>query len=66
VRFVILKVYDILGREVAVLVNEEQPAGVYEVEFNPVSGNMYAASGVYFYQLRTHEFVSTKKMIFLK
>ncbi len=46
-RKVTLKVYDILGREVITLVNEEKPAGTYEVEFN---GSKYA-SGVYFYQL---------------
>ncbi len=59
---VTLKVYDILGNEVATLVNEEKPAGTYEVEFN-ASG---LPSGVYFYQLKTGSFVETKKMLLLK
>jgi hypothetical protein len=57
-----LKVYDILGREVATLVNKQQQPGNYEVEFN--ASNF--ASGVYFYQLRAGNFISTKKMILLK
>ena len=57
-----LKVYDILGREVTTLVNEEKPAGIYEVRFN--AGSL--ASGVYFYQLRAGSFIQTKKMILLK
>lgn len=61
--FVTLKVYDILGREVATLVNEEKPAGEYEVEF---SAKGESASGVYFYQLKAGEFSQTKKMILLK
>ncbi len=46
-----LKVYDLLGREVATLVNEEKPAGEYEVEFNGVN----LPSGIYFYQLKAGE-----------
>ena len=57
-----LKVYDVLGNEVATLVNEEKPAGTYEIEFK-VSG---LASGIYFYQLKANEFVATKKMILLR
>ena len=60
--FVTLKVYDILGREIATLVNEEKPAGSYEVQF---SGNGLT-SGIYFYQLKTSTFVETKKMILVK
>jgi len=59
---VTLKVYDILGREVATLVNEEKPAGEYEVEFNGSA----LTSGIYFYQLKAGEFSETKKMILLK
>ncbi|MCW8811205.1 MAG: YCF48-related protein [Ignavibacteriaceae bacterium] len=59
---VTLKVYDILGREVATLVNEEKPAGQYEVEFN--SPNL--PSGIYFYQLKVGLFVETKKMVLIK
>ena len=60
--FVNLKVYDLLGREVAVLVNNYQKAGYYNVEFNGLNYN----SGVYFYRLTTEKFVSTKKMILSK
>jgi hypothetical protein len=60
--FVTLKVYDILGREVATLVNEEKPAGEYEVEFDGST----LTSGIYFYQLKAGEFIQTKKMILLK
>jgi flagellar hook assembly protein FlgD len=69
---VTLKVYDILGNEVATLVNEEKQPGVYEVEFNAssLSGSVSAkggyASGVYFYQLKAGEFTSIKKMILLR
>ena len=61
-QFVTLKVYDVLGNEVAVLVNEEKPAGSYEVKFN---GN-HLASGIYFYRLTTGSFIQTRKMILLK
>jgi hypothetical protein len=57
-----LKVYDLLGNEVISLVNEEKPAGVYQVEFNPVN----LSSGVYFYRLQTSEFTQTKKMMYQK
>jgi hypothetical protein len=60
--FVQLKVFDPFGKEVAVLVNESKEAGNYEVEFN--AGNL--ASGIYFYQLRTINFISTKKMLVVK
>jgi photosystem II stability/assembly factor-like uncharacterized protein len=62
VGFVTLKVYDVLGREVATLVNEEKDAGVYEVEFD--GGEL--SSGIYCYQLRAGESISTRKMILLK
>ncbi len=58
----LLKVYDVLGNEIATLVNEEKPAGSYEVEFNASS----LPSGVYFYQLQAGNFVETKKMVLLK
>ena len=64
--FVSLKVYDILGREVATLVNEEKPAGSYEVEFNPASSIKNPASGIYFYQLQAGNYSETKKMILLR
>ena len=62
-----LKVYDVLGNEVATLVNEEKPAGKYEVEFNSHSGSVRnLTSGIYFYKLQAGNFVQTKKMILLK
>ena len=57
-----LKVYDILGREVATLVNEYKQAGKYETEFNAA----ILPSGVYFYQLKAGEYTSVKKMLLLK
>jgi len=57
-----IKVYDILGSEVALLTNEYKTAGTYTVNFN---GSNYA-SGVYFYQLRAGNFIETKKMILIK
>jgi len=64
---VVLKVYDVLGDEIATLVNEEKPAGSYEVEFNGRDLiNQTLPSGIYFYQLRAGSFVQTKKMLLLK
>ena len=57
-----LKVYDILGNEVVTLVNEEKPAGSYEVEFSGEN----LTSGVYFYKLQAGSYVETKKMVLLK
>jgi hypothetical protein len=63
---VTLRIYDVLGNEIASLVNEDKPAGDYEVEFNPSSVNHHPSSGVYFYQLRVGGFVETKRMTYLK
>ena len=60
-----LKVFDVLGNEIATLVNEKQSSGNYEVEFNS-SSNIKTASGVYFYQLKVSNFIKTKKMILIK
>ena len=57
-----VKIYDVLGSEITTLVNEYKPAGRYEAEF--IATNL--PSGVYFYQLRVGEFVSTRKMMLLK
>lgn len=59
---VTLKVYDILGRLVSTLVNEQKSPGSYKVVFNAVN----LPSGIYFYKLSAGDFVDTKKMIFLK
>ena len=59
---VTLKIYDILGSEVAILVNEKQDAGYKEIKFN---ANRYA-SGMYIYRLTADKYVSTKKMLLLK
>jgi hypothetical protein len=59
---VILKVYDLLGREVAVLVNEAKQPSNYEVKFDGTN----LPSGVYFYQLTAGDFVQTKKMVLLR
>ncbi len=56
------KVFDVLGREVATLVNEEKQPGVYETEFD----GSQLSSGIYFYKLQTENYSSIKKMIYLK
>jgi C1A family cysteine protease len=61
-QFVTLKVYGVLGNEIATLVNEEKPAGTYEVEFNA----NHLSAGVYYYTIATDNFIQTKKMILLK
>ena len=57
-----LKVFDVLGNEVASLVNETQQPGTYEVEFNADK----LSSGVYYYQLQAGDFVENKKMVLLQ
>lgn len=59
---VTLKVYDVLGSEVATLVSEYKNAGSYEVEFN----GKELTSGVYFYQLKARNYIETKKMVLLR
>jgi hypothetical protein len=59
---VLLTVYDILGREVSVLVNERRDAGIYEVRFD--GSNL--ASGVYFYRIQAGDYLASKKMLILK
>ena len=60
--FATLKVYDVLGREVATLVNETKVPGNYEVKFNAAN----LPSGIYFYRIQAGSFVEAKKMILLK
>jgi hypothetical protein len=57
-----LTVFDILGREVTTLVNEEKQPGTYEVKFDATS----LSSGIYFYRLQAGSFVETKKMILIR
>jgi len=57
-----LKVFDILGSEIANLVNEEMPAGTYEVSFD-ASG---LSSGIYFYTINAGSFIQTRKMLLVK
>ena len=59
---VVIKVYDILGNEIATLMDEEKTIGIYELTWNAAS----LPSGVYFYQLKVASFVETKKMLLLK
>ncbi len=61
---VTLKIYDILGKEVTVLVNENQRAGTYNYQFS--IHNFQLPSGIYFYRLHAGNFSTVKKMIFLK
>ena len=60
--FVTLKVYDVLGNEVATLINETKSAGKYDVNFN--ASNL--SNGVYLYSIKTDNFKSTKKMLLMK
>ena len=60
--FTTLKVYDVLGNEVATLVNSEKPAGNYEVEFNAKG----LSSGIYFYKLKSSGSVLVRKMMVVK
>lgn len=59
---VTLKVYDLLGREVAKLVDEAKEAGIYEVKFNGIN----LPSGVYFYRLKSGSFINTKKFVLMR
>lgn len=63
---VTLKIYDILGREVATLLNKEQQPGTYEVKFDASSAKKEISSGIYIYKLSAGQFMSAKKMILLK
>ncbi|HZW40395.1 MAG TPA: T9SS type A sorting domain-containing protein [Ignavibacteriaceae bacterium] len=59
---VTIKVYDVLGKEISQLVNEEKPSGEYEVEFD----GRKLSSGIYYYKIQAGEFVQTKKMVLMK
>ncbi len=57
-----LKVYDVLGNEVATIIDEYKPAGSYEVNFNAKQ----LASGIYYYQFKSNDFIEVKKLILMK
>jgi hypothetical protein len=57
-----LKIYDILGNEIAVLVNETKEAGSYNVQYNASA----LSSGVYFYSIQAGDFFESRKMILMK
>jgi hypothetical protein len=59
---VTIKIYDILGQEVATILNEFKKADRYEIEFNSIG----LASGVYIYRMKVNEFIASKKMILLR
>ncbi len=59
---VTIKVYDVLGKEIITLLNSEKPAGIYSVKFD--GSNL--ASGIYYYQMRSGDFIQTKKLLLLK
>lgn len=65
--FVKLKIFNLIGKEIATLVNENLQAGVYEIPFNINQfSDKNISSGVYFYRLETNNFIQTKKMIVIK
>lgn len=61
---VTLKVYDLLGKEVATLVDGYQDAGEYKTQFSILNSQL--SSGIYFYKIKAGDFIETKKMVFLK
>ena len=63
-QFIILKIYDLLGNEVVNLVDEEKPAGEYEVKFD--ASEYKLSSGIYFYKIQAGEFSQIKKLVLLK
>ncbi len=72
--FITLKVFDLLGREIATLVNEMKQPGEYEVEFSAKGGSASGgdaskyelSSGIYLYQLKSGSYTATKKFVYLK
>ncbi|MBN8568084.1 MAG: T9SS type A sorting domain-containing protein [Ignavibacteria bacterium] len=57
-----MKIYDVIGRIIKELVNEEEKTGNYNLTFH----GSQVASGIYFYQFKTGQFVDTKRMILIK
>ena len=65
-RFVTLKIYDVIGKEVMTLANGNMQAGYYEAEFSGSSAAGGLASGLYFYTIKSGSFVETKRMLLIK
>jgi len=64
--FVSLKVYDILGREVATLVNGYKTAGIYNIEFQAIFNNQLLTSGIYLYKFMYNNLMTTNKMVLIR
>ena len=62
ISFVTVKVFDVLGSEIATLVNEELPAGNYNIKYDPIN----LPSGVYFYRIKSGKYTQARKMILLR
>ena len=60
--FVTLKIYDLIGHEITILVNEFKPKGRYEIQFNA----SHLTSGIYIYKMQSGQFTDIKKFIFMK
>ena len=61
-----LKIYDLLGNQVATIVDEYKAAGKQELDFNPATSIRNPAPGVYYYQLKSGPFIQTRKMVMLQ
>ena len=62
-----LEIFNLLGQKIKTIVNEFQPIGTYSIRWDGKSDdNKITASGIYYYRLRANEFISTKKMLFIK
>ena len=63
---VVIKIYNVLGKEVATLLNEEKTAGRYSINFDATSKSINLSSGVYFYRMQAGDFVDIRKMILMR
>ena len=65
--FVSINIYDLMGRNIKLLINSSQAAGYYEIDWNATNNNgELVPAGMYFYMIQAGEFTSTKKMVLLK
>jgi hypothetical protein len=64
--YVTLKVYDMVGREIATLVNGNKNEGMYSIDFNATIAARGLSSGIYIYQLKEGNYIQTRKMVLLK